>query len=131
MLAKHIKHYPLSHTIALTITILSLIPFGHIQLIQNVPLADKWTHILMYATLATTIALEYLRQHKQPHCRQLITNAIIAPILMSAALELLQEYATNYRSGEWLDLLANTIGVLIGTSIGLVIMFFHIPPQEK
>jgi putative flippase GtrA len=37
---------------------------------------------------------------------------------MSGAIELLQEYCTTYRGGDWFDLLANSVGVLLGTALG-------------
>lgn len=98
---------------------LSLFPFGHIELVDNVPLADKWTHMVMYGTLGTVVWAEYWRCHDRPHPFRLILWAIAAPIAMSGLLELLQAYATTYRSGEWMDLAANTIGVFIGAAIGL------------
>lgn len=35
-------------------------------------------------------------------------------------MELLQAYCTTTRSGEWLDFFADTIGVFLGTAIGLL-----------
>ncbi|MBR6482163.1 MAG: VanZ family protein, partial [Bacteroidaceae bacterium] len=43
---------------------------------------------------------------------------ILLPVLMSGVIELLQEYATLYRSGDWRDLAANTLGVLMGAAWG-------------
>ncbi len=45
--------------------------------------------------------------------RRLVAFAVGAPILMSGLLELLQEYCTSARSGEWADLLANSLGTLL------------------
>ena len=39
--------------------------------------------------------------------------AVGAPILMSGLLELLQEYCTTTRAGEWADLIANSLGTLL------------------
>jgi hypothetical protein len=40
---------------------------------------------------------------------------------MSGLLELLQAYCTgDHRSGDWLDFAANSLGVILGTAIGLL-----------
>ena len=35
-------------------------------------------------------------------------------IVLGGMLELLQEYCTETRAGEWLDFVADTVGVLLG-----------------
>ena len=37
---------------------------------------------------------------------------------MSGVIELLQAYCTETRSGDWLDFLANTIGVALAALLG-------------
>lgn len=108
------------------IFVLSLAPIGRIEIAEDVPFADKWTHMVMYAGLTTVIWFEYLRHHDHLQWRQLFVWAFIAPIVMSGCLEFLQAYCTSYRSGEWLDLLANSVGVAIGTGIGISLHLFLI-----
>lgn len=36
-------------------------------------------------------------------------------------MELAQKYLTTYRSGEWLDALANSIGVLLAAGVALLV----------
>lgn len=112
------RRYPLTYFVAVVIVVLSLYPFGYIEIAKDVPLADKWTHMVMYGTFALVIWWEYGRSHKRRLWKSLLCWAVFAPIAFSGLMELLQAYATTYRSGEWLDLLANTIGVLIGSLIG-------------
>jgi len=113
------RRYPLAYLVAVIIAFLSLYPIGHIELTENVPLADKWTHMVMYGTFALVIWWEYGRSHTRRQWKKLLCWAVLAPIAMSGVMELLQAYATTYRSGEWLDLVANTIGVLTGSLIGI------------
>lgn len=48
--------------------------------------------------------------------------AWLAPVLMSGAIELLQEYCTyGRRSGDWLDLAANAAGVTLASIFGFII----------
>lgn len=110
---------------ALTIVTLSLLPFGRIEIAENVPFADKWTHMVMYGGFTIVIWAEYLRHHRQLNRLSLCLYAFIAPIVMSGIIELLQAYATTYRSGEWLDLAANAVGVCLGTATGLCLYAFR------
>ena len=113
------RRYPLTYLVAVIIAFLSLYPIGHIELAENVPLADKWTHMVMYGTFALVIWWEYGHSHTRRQWKKLLCWAVLAPIVMGGLMELLQAYATTYRSGEWLDLVANTIGVLAGSLIGI------------
>ncbi len=131
MLLNNTRRYPLSLLTALVIIVLSLYPFGEIELAKNVPLADKWTHMVMYGGFTTVLWLEYWRWHDRLNFIRTFCWAVLLPIAMSGILELLQEYATTCRSGEWLDLLANSIGVLIGALLGNAIHKMQQTIKEK
>ena len=115
------KRYPLSLLMAFVIVALSLLPFGRIEIAEDVPFADKWTHMVMYGSFAIVIWTEYLRHHRRLNGLRLFLFAFLAPIAMGGLMELLQAYATTYRSGEWMDLAANSVGVCLGTAIGLIL----------
>lgn len=117
MLLKYLKVYPLSFLCALLIVCLSLMPFPHIEIAENVPLADKWTHMIMYGGLSLCIWGEYLRSHKFFDGMRLLLFGILLPILLGGALELAQAYLTSTRSGEWLDFAADAIGTVAGAAI--------------
>ena len=79
---------------------------------------DKVVHVLMYLGLCGTLWWEYHRStYRLPVLRRWLCF-ILLPVLMSGVIELLQEYATLYRSGDWRDLAANTLGVLMGAAWG-------------
>jgi hypothetical protein len=40
---------------------------------------------------------------------------------MSAIIELLQEFATNHRGGEWMDLISNAFGAALASIFGVFI----------
>ena len=115
------KKYPFSDVCILLIWILSLVPFFPETPLDNVEFIDKWVHIVMYGGTFTVLWIEYMRRHQQPNYRKLAIWAFVAPIIMSGILELLQEYCTETRQGEWLDLLANSIGVALAALIGLTL----------
>lgn len=76
--------------------------------------------------------IEYGRHHAYVFNKVKVTLlAWLAPIVMSGAIELLQEYCTEgRRSGDWLDLAANAIGVTLAAVIGLLWGHWH-PKRRK
>ncbi|MBR1412877.1 MAG: VanZ family protein [Prevotella sp.] len=119
-----VRKYPFSLLCILLIWTLSLLPFFPETPLDDVAFIDKWTHLVMYGGTCCVIWWEYLHSHQKANYNRLFLFAWLAPILMSGLLELLQEYCTTTRSGEWIDLLANTTGVTLAALIGLIYMKF-------
>lgn len=119
MLTHYIKTYPLGLLIALAIVALSLAPFPEIPAAEDIPLADKWTHMVMYGSLTLIIWIQYLRSHQKTNWVKLVIGGILAPAAWGGLMELAQAYLTTYRSGDWLDFIANCIGVVIAAILGL------------
>ena len=118
-----IARYPLSAALIVAIWVMCLTPWIPETPLNDVSLIDKWTHLVMYGTLTAVIWWEYLRQHPQPESRRLLLLAFLAPVAMGGMVELAQAYCTaGHRSGEWLDFLANSLGVVLGTFLGLILM---------
>ncbi len=115
-----IKNHILSLILTVVILLLSLLPIGGVELAKDVPLADKWTHMVMYATLSLALAWEYLRQQRPPVWLHFLVLVLLLPSLLGGLLELAQAYCTSYRSGEWLDFLADTIGAAVATAVAAV-----------
>ena len=76
----------------------------------------------MYGGLTMVIWFEYLRLHKFIVWKKLITGGIILPIFMSGCIELLQASCTDNRSGDWLDFLANSLGVGLALPVNYYIL---------
>lgn len=121
MTLNHLRRYPFALFLATCIVFLSLLPIPDMKVGVEVPLADKWTHMLMYGVLTLTIWFEYRRCHASLSGPKLFVWAFLAPIAMGGLLELGQAYLTTCRSGEWLDFVANSIGVCLGTVGGLLL----------
>ena len=85
------------------ITTLSLWPLGKLP---SVPGTDKIHHLIAYAVLMFPTAL------RKPNKWILFGFLFIA---YSGAIELVQPYVNRY--GEWLDMAANTTGVVCGLII--------------
>ena len=132
------RKYPLSLCCIVLIWVLSLVPFFPETPLDGIDFIDKWTHLVMYGGTALVFWWEYAR-HKPFAChtqtfRSENTQHLtpITPIsfslftfifltAMGGLLELIQNYCTTTRSGEWLDFWADSLGALLGTGIGLLI----------
>lgn len=111
--------YPVATALFVLVCYLSLFFLPPHTRLSDVAFIDKWTHIVMYGGSCLVLWWEYWRQHSQPNWRRLLLLAWLAPVGLGAMLELLQEYCTGgRRSGEWLDLAANTTGVTLATLLG-------------
>lgn len=120
-----IRHYILSLIVFLIICYLSFFKPPSIESIPTIPHLDKLVHFLMYAGFSSIIWLDYWRRNRA--ISKWSSGWYIGcclPILISGIIELLQEYCTEHRGGEWLDLLANSLGALVASS--LIYLFFKI-----
>ncbi len=120
------KRYPLTSLLVVAIWVLCLIPTVPETPLSSFSLIDKWTHLVMYGTLVAVIWWEYTRQHTTNNTRRLLLLAFLAPVAMGGLVELAQAYCTGgRRSGEWFDFAANTIGVVLGTLIGILLAAYR------
>lgn len=104
-MTQYLKRYPFSCALLVAIWVLCLIPIPDIEPLHGFNLLDKWTHFVMYGVFSYAVCYEHKR---------ISWHTIVLPILMGGMIELAQAYLTTCRSGEWLDLLANSIGVVLG-----------------
>jgi len=114
------RKYPLSLCCLLLIGVLSFAPFFPETPLNRVKFIDKWTHFIMYGGTCSVIWWEYLRQHAAIDYHKLLLWAVVGMIILGGLVELGQAYLTTTRSGEWLDFLADSVGVLLGTLVGLL-----------
>ncbi len=120
IIAQTIRRYPLTLLCIAAIWYLSFFTPPHTEL-EEVPFMDKWVHIAMYGGTWTVVWIEYLRSHTRLNGRKLFLWAWLLPIVMSGTIELLQAYCTGgRRSGDWFDLLANSVGVTLAFALGLL-----------
>jgi VanZ family protein len=120
---QYVRKYPFSLVCFVIIWVLSLTPIFPETPFDNLPFADKWTHLVMYGGTCGVLWIEYLRSHTIYNKVKLFLWAWVAPIVMSGVLELLQEYcAGGRRDGDSLDLLANATGVTLAALFGMVLM---------
>lgn len=122
---EYIKKYPISLFLVVVIWIICLIPIPETPL-DDVPMIDKWTHFVMYGSLCSVIFAEYAYRHIKPNIKRLAIGGVLLPIIMGGLIELAQAYCTGgNRSGDWIDWIANSIGVMIGTAIGSLVVYLR------
>ncbi|KAA6332720.1 hypothetical protein EZS27_018803 [termite gut metagenome] len=119
----YVKKYPISLIVICIIIYLSFFKPPTID-VDEFLYWDKIVHICMYGGLSGMLWIEFLRNHRGnilplPH---VLIGAIICPIVFSGVVELLQEYCTKYRSGDWLDFGANSIGVILGSLVSYYVI---------
>lgn len=88
--------------------------------LPSINFLDKWTHFVMYGGTCSVIWIEYLRHHRQLDWENIFFWAWLMPVLMGGLIELVQAYCTTNRSGEWLDWLADGVGVTLAIGVGLL-----------
>lgn len=116
---RYLRKQPLSILVIAAVWVVCMIPIPETPL-DNVAMMDKWTHFVMYCTIVACIMAEYGHRKKAVNWRRLSVGGIVLPVVMGGLVELAQAYLTNgVRSGDWLDFLANSVGVLIGCVIGI------------
>lgn len=95
------------------ITYMSLVKDAPIPM-GDIPLADKWGHMLAYLVFTLCLAGDGYRAGLSP--KHLYIWAIVLPVAYGGLIELIQPYFPP-RQGEWTDWLANCIGTAVGIAL--------------
>lgn len=124
----YIKKYPMSLTIILAVTYLSFFHPPTIDL-NEISNLDKVVHVCMYFGMSGMLWLEFFRAQKRDNAPlwHAWVGAFACPVLFSGIVELLQEYCTMHRGGDWMDFAANTTGAVLASLIG----YFGFKPKRK
>ena len=117
---RFVRKYPLSLLCILLIWVLSLTPFFPETPFDDVQFIDKWTHLVMYGGTCSVIWFEYLLHHRTIDWGKILLLSVVGMTLLGGLMELLQAFCTTTRSGEWLDFWADSLGVLLGNAVGLL-----------
>lgn len=124
-----LRNYPLTAVCVAAIWYLSFFTPPHTEL-DNVRFVDKWAHVLMYGgTCAVFWAEHLLRGRRTAVTRAAVAAGGLAPLLMGGTIELLQAYCTGgRRSGDWLDLCANAVGISL--ALGAAFLLARRRPRQ-
>lgn len=116
---RYIKSYYVGLLLVALITYLSLFRPPQTELDTLVGF-DKLVHTGMYFVLSLVLWVEFYVAHRQRPAPwwHVWVGALGCPVAYSGLIELLQAYATSYRSGDWIDFLANLAGALLAAWVG-------------
>ena len=85
--------------------------------VESISVSDKTYHLIAYFLLMLSWLYAFFKKEKfQEHVKYIILGCFIFGIM----IEILQGIITSYRTASYLDILANTIGVL------LAVVIFHV-----
>ena len=92
--------------------------------LDDVPGIDKLVHTAMYFVMAGLLWLEFYRGRvkTQAPMWHAWVGAFLCPIIYGGVVELLQEYCTDYRGGDWLDFAANSSGVVLAAIFAITLL---------
>lgn len=124
MFKKVFSGYPFSWFTMVVVVFLSIYKFREMPEMTDVPLADKWVHMLMYGGFSFVLWFDYLRQHRTISWLRVSFCTLILPILLGGLMEGAQALIP-YRSCDVLDFVANVIGSLIVYFCALVYVFLR------
>jgi len=108
---RYVFQYKFSILLAIVISLLSLAPSSRfpISSIWDIPHIDKIIHMLMYASLGFVALIE--SRCTRP-CRGYHFIILLGILLASALIEVLQATVVLSRGAEWVDVLANLVGLV-------------------
>lgn len=76
----------------------------------DIEYGDKYIHYCMYFIF--TLILLFEINSKNFKIKFILLKLTFLAIFLSGIIEIMQEYLTDHRSGEWMDFLANSLGSL-------------------
>lgn len=104
--------YVLTVLVTLAIVVLSTIPIPENPPLGDVPLMDKWVHMVMYGGLVFVMWVDRVVIGRKDLSRQFLLAMFLYAVLLGGLMELVQAWLTTCRSGEWLDFEADAVGAL-------------------
>ena len=121
------RRFPLTLLALVAITWASLTShFPEMPRIEEVPFYDKWAHFLMYGTLTLVVQWECHRLARRGAALSAMAWTLLCalmPFVWGVLMELGQAYLTTWRTGDPVDAIANTVGVVLGLISGRLIFF--------
>ncbi|MBR3454526.1 MAG: VanZ family protein [Bacteroidaceae bacterium] len=120
----YLNAYKTSSLAYVLIFIASMVPVPDYEPLRRFDLADKWAHIVMYGVLSLCVwwDIYHVRRTLDFDYKDL-KRTTFYPIIFGGIMEIVQRYCTfGVRNGDWLDFIANTIGVALGFIIGFFVL---------
>jgi len=116
-----LKKKPIAIGWNLIVLVLCLVNLSNIEGVEKVafPHIDKVVHFAFY-TAASFLWSWALYNKSSTHRNLNLSLMILGLILFGLIVEFLQDLLPTKRAFEWFDVVSNTAGVLVGTSIYLL-----------
>ncbi len=116
-----LKQYIVTVLVTLSIIVLSTLPIPEDAPMSDVPLIDKWVHMVMYMGLVLAMWFDHVvRGEKKAKGKHFLFMFLYATLL-GGLMELVQAYLTTCRSGDLIDFEADAIGAAIGVGLTLFV----------
>ena len=109
-----VKEYIWTTLVTVGIVVLSTIPIPENPPLEDVPLIDKWVHMVMYGGLVFMMWVDHVVRNKRTFSWAARIIMVLYAIALGGAMELVQAYLTTCRSGDWIDFEADAVGALLG-----------------
>ena len=121
------RKYPLTLILCLALLALSLFPVQPI--IKHVPLTDKWSHFLAFTVLYVVTFVEVTRSRSSIQTTRWRIDAVLFSLSFGVLIELLQWLIPTGRHAELLDIVADSIGVVLGALLCRFMKFERYYPK--
>lgn len=122
------KEYFWTTLTSLAIVVLSTIPIPENPPLGDVPLMDKWVHMVMYAGLVFVMWVDHVVRNKRAFLWMPCGSMMVYAVALGGLMELVQANLTTCRSGDWIDFEADAIGVVCG---GLLCIYLNTLWKER
>ncbi len=121
-ISRVLRCYPLSMLVVAVLMYLSFFKPPKPIVETPIPL-DKIVHVIMYLGVSSVFWFEWFMSHRgrSPRVRRGMLFCLLLPVLMGGLIEIGQSVLTSYRGGDWYDVLANCIGVMLATAFSLLV----------
>lgn len=116
---KNMKQYLFTIIVTVAIVVLSTIPIPENPPLGDVPLMDKWVHMVMYGGLCFVMWVDHVVRSKREFSWTVRGIMLLYAIVLGGLMELVQAYLTTCRSGDWIDFEADAIGAALGVLLCL------------
>ena len=110
--------------VSLAVIVLSTIPIPETPM-DGVPFIDKWVHFVMYGGVSVAMWFDLYFVRKERSLSAKFNVAVLTyPVILGGLMELVQEYLTTYRNGDFLDFWADWFGAILGNVISVLIFLY-------
>ena len=110
----NLNKYLYTEIVTVAIVVLCTIPVPEQAPMSDVPLIDKWVHMVMYGGLVFVMWVDRVVRNKQRFSWVARVVMLLYAAALGGAMELVQAYLTTCRSGDWVDFEADVVGALLG-----------------